>query len=383
MPQHDFYLDLLDALLEEKSHHEIEIKIVNQAIKLFKGDWGGVRYYYGNNFEEGYGTFNKELLLIPRHGGYAQRAVANQEPCIIDSETIHRINPEASKTIQTVLFAPLYHGDETIGLVMVASAHDQKASDATLRLLRRFGAFSGRVLKISRRQEAINEALKKGAGFRSFASHELKNPLTIIRNFAHQAQDQLSNGGLVENVVIKKIIRASRDMEHLIADLLDGGGHNDDLRNYQIVEISLKELYKEICSDFSSLHPQRRLIKSYKLKKDASIWADRSKLKQVLTNLLNNAVKYSDDDQPVELYFIEDGDCYLIKVKDYGIGIPKEEHDEIFSEFYRASNSISKEGMGVGLYLANRIVEKLEGKLEFDSQLGKGSEFRVYLPRLE
>ena len=109
---------------------------------------------------------------------------------------------------------------------------------------------------------------------------------------------------------------------------------------------------------------------------------DKDAISQVLLNLLNNAVKYSDDDKFIRIKISKNSTCALISVTDHGVGIPKDELKKIFDKFYRVSNTRTKEtrGSGLGLTLAKHIIEAHGGTIEVDSEVGKGSRFIVRIP---
>ena len=112
------------------------------------------------------------------------------------------------------------------------------------------------------------------------------------------------------------------------------------------------------------------------------IVCDESKLRQVLTNLVDNAIKYSPEGGEVEVRLdSENGDC-LIEVADEGLGIPSSEVGRIFEKFYRLDPQQTRGvgGSGLGLYICRELVERMNGRLEVDSEPGKGSRFTLALP---
>jgi signal transduction histidine kinase len=112
------------------------------------------------------------------------------------------------------------------------------------------------------------------------------------------------------------------------------------------------------------------------------IVCDENKLRQVLTNLVDNAIKYSPDGGSVEIRLASrDGECW-IEVADEGLGIPNSELERIFEKFYRLDpqQTLGIGGSGLGLYICRELVERMNGRLEVDSEPGKGSRFTVALP---
>ena len=107
-------------------------------------------------------------------------------------------------------------------------------------------------------------------------------------------------------------------------------------------------------------------------------------LRQIINNFVNNASKYSPAELSIDINVVDQNDKYMISVTDHGIGIPQIEQRKIFGKFFRASN-VSKhetDGTGMGLYIGSMLVKLLGGTIEFESAEGKGSTFKVMLPKM-
>lgn len=106
-------------------------------------------------------------------------------------------------------------------------------------------------------------------------------------------------------------------------------------------------------------------------------------MKNILLNLLSNASKYSSEEKEIHLTTTVTDNQVLITVKDFGIGIPKEDQKNLFTEFFRAKNAENIQGTGIGLIIVNKYVELLGGKISFISKLNKGSTFIVEFSQLK
>jgi signal transduction histidine kinase len=109
---------------------------------------------------------------------------------------------------------------------------------------------------------------------------------------------------------------------------------------------------------------------------------DREAMEQVMHNLLDNACKYSGDSREIDVLLLSKGNKIIISVRDNGVGIKKEDHDKIFSRFYRAGEELTQtvKGSGIGLTIVKQIVEAHRGEITVESSPGKGSTFTVRLP---
>ena len=114
---------------------------------------------------------------------------------------------------------------------------------------------------------------------------------------------------------------------------------------------------------------------------EVTVLGDKARLQQLFTNLIDNAIKYTSKGS-IHVTVEKNESAALVKIKDTGIGIPKEEQEKIFKRFYRVDKSRSREtgGVGLGLSIADWIATSHHGRIEVDSELNKGSTFTVYLP---
>ncbi len=166
----------------------------------------------------------------------------------------------------------------------------------------------------------------------------------------------------------------------LVNELMDVSKIQAGKLEYKWEEIDIDALVKhvaEMVQQTSSQHIIQISGESYQ-----KVVGDRAHLEQVLTNLLINAIKYSPQANQVDVALGCTQDSVVISVRDYGIGIPVEEQKHIFERFYRSNTAWSKAigGLGMGLYIAQEIIQRHEGKITLESKLGEGSTFSIELP---
>jgi PAS domain S-box-containing protein len=228
------------------------------------------------------------------------------------------------------------------------------------------------------RQEQFREQ------FVSFSSHELRTPLMIIGGFAQMlqkkvaAQPELYDENSRE--AIFEIVEGAARMRRITEIVLDltriqsGAGlvieaNKVDLRELLEAEIQLLKI-KHSDARVEATYPGGDLV----------IQSDEERVRQVLFNLLENAAKYGGDPPEVNLAVATNDSRLTIRVRDNGTGIPPEEQGQIFNQFYRGTSAAGKGGLGVGLYITKRIVDRLGGSLSFESKNGQGTEFTLVLP---
>lgn len=219
-----------------------------------------------------------------------------------------------------------------------------------------------------------------------FASHELRTPLTGIKWFAELLLSNNDEPLLPkQKETIRSMYRTSEETLRLVKNFLESSKID---RNGGLVVLSkrnnLSYLMKEVLNAEAVFFEKKKI--SFVLDEffniDHIFLFDEEKIRYVLQNLINNAIKYSKDGSSVKIYGKMESENIYISVEDHGIGIPKEDQDKIFDRAYRASNALSEgiEGNGLGLYLVKTIVTAHNGKISFESNIGNGSTFTVRLP---
>ncbi|WP_223592147.1 sensor histidine kinase [Neobacillus bataviensis] len=224
----------------------------------------------------------------------------------------------------------------------------------------------------------LEDNLEKQRQFISDASHELKTPLTVIKSYA----DLLLRRGLQNEEVARDAIESIHSeatriqkMTERFLDLADTESGN----LLEMKEINLVHFCGNILKQIASAY--KREIDLHYQDNAISTTADELKLKQAIIILIDNAIKYSTD--KIDVYLTETDQFTLIKVKDYGIGIPEYEMDNIFERFYRVDKARSREtgGTGLGLAIAKNIMKQHHGEIKVKSSEGMGTEVELILPK--
>lgn len=212
------------------------------------------------------------------------------------------------------------------------------------------------------------------------ASHELKTPITIIQGFAQILHDNvdLPQKTLIE--ISEKIIHSSQRMGKIIHNLLTLADIENIPRS-RMAPCDLVELVTSCQSTLKSTYNEAEVTLFYNQEHDYVIKADEALLEIALTNLLDNAAKYSNETPKIDVHVERKGEFIEIAIKDNGIGIPESDLDRIFQRFYRVNKMHSKKvgGSGLGLSIVETIVERHMGKISVASTLGTGSTFTILI----
>ncbi len=234
------------------------------------------------------------------------------------------------------------------------------------------------------------EAWEQQRQFVSNVSHELRTPLTIVSGYL---QSTLRRGDNLREPQREALEIAASEAErtiHLLKDLLDLARADSGHRHFQLEPVVLNDLVEEVAS-MARQYSDRVINVASTIPTLSSVSqiitakADAHRLKQVLLNLIDNAVKYSHPDHPVTLNLKEQGEWAMIQVCDQGTGIPLPQQTRIFERFYRVDETRARStgGTGLGLSIVKTLVEGMGGTVSVRSQLGEGSTFTVTLPNAE
>ncbi len=230
----------------------------------------------------------------------------------------------------------------------------------------------------NRMLDRLDDNIEKQQQFLSDASHELKTPITVIKSYI----DFLRRHGIQNEAValdaIEVIYSEATRIQVMTEKFLDLA--NTELENMvEKTTIDLVTLSESIVKQLHSAY-KREITLHYDERPILTV-ADELKLKQVIIILLDNAIKYSKD--RIDLYLENRENDTVIRVKDYGIGIPAHEMENIFERFYRIDKARSREtgGTGLGLAIAKNIMKQHDGEIKVESTEGEGTEVALFLPK--
>ncbi|MGM8213809.1 two-component system histidine kinase PnpS [Virgibacillus sp. W0430] len=214
-------------------------------------------------------------------------------------------------------------------------------------------------------------------------SHELKTPITSIKGFAETLLDGAIDDETTRKQFLGIIYEESKRIQVLIEDLLILSKLEKDEFQLVFSEVQFNTVLDEIVPLLQHQASEKRIEFTTELLTDTPFTADKERVKQVLINLLTNAISYTPEGGQITLLIDETKDFVRIQVKDTGIGIEKDALPRIFERFYRVDKARSRNtgGTGLGLAIVKHIVEVHNGKITVDSELNKGTTFSVYLPK--
>lgn len=243
-----------------------------------------------------------------------------------------------------------------------------------------------RNVKLNRISEEKEEEIKRSKlidekknEFIAMASHELKTPLTVIKAYTQLVG--MSKNDCSDRIkdLIEKIDFQTAKLSNLIQQMLDISRIENGRLAYEMKPVQLNHFISDVTSMMKHILPEHEL--EVTLADDVTVEIDPLRLEQVISNLLGNAAKYSQKKTLVVLNSSIEDDEVVVRVTDQGIGLSEESRLSVFDKFYRAEDVLhSHSGLGMGLYIASKIVTDHGGKMWVDSELGKGSTFSFSIP---
>ncbi len=242
--------------------------------------------------------------------------------------------------------------------------------------------------ELERSKDELTKALSKEkelsdlkSRFVSMASHEFRTPLSTILSSASlvakytEAEEQEKR-----NKHILRIKSSVNNLTGLLNEFLSIGKIEDGKITTNNLNYNIKELLSSLCSEMESIAKINQQI-VYSHTGEEMVYSDPALLRNVITNLLSNAIKFSPEESLIEVKSNVTKDEIILKVKDNGLGISAEDQEHLFERFFRGTNVTNIQGTGLGLHIVGKYIEIMNGRIEFESELEKGTTFIITLKR--
>lgn len=216
-------------------------------------------------------------------------------------------------------------------------------------------------------------------------SHELRTPIFAIQGFLETLYNGAIDDPKVNHSFLKKAILHTNNLNNLLNDLIDISRIESGDMGMSFQYFNIYNFLEGIVNEFKSVAEKKNImLRMGKIPRDLSLYGDAARLRQVFTNLIQNAIKYSERGI-IEIIVEEEENFGKISVKDTGIGISEQDLGRIFERFYRVDKGRSRAagGTGLGLAIVKHIIEAHKSKVEVKSKLGFGTEFSFRLKKIK
>src|SRR5437588_5420193 len=306
--------------------------------------------------------------------------------------------------IQTMLIAPMCVGDQLVGILSLDHGgikHEYTQEEMALAgaVAKLAGFVIERERLLREREEAraneiaLREANRRMEEFLGIACHELKTPLAAIKGNVQLADRRLKRvmpqpGMHIDQMLPTLLESANRQadrLDRLVSDLLDVSRIQVGKLEMRTEPCDLATIVQEAVQEQRLIVPKRSILLDVPPDVSIPIVADADRIAQVITNYLNNALKYSTENDPVEVFLTLEGKLARLSVRDKGPGVPAKERQHIWERFHRVQGievqAGSGVGLGLGLYISRKIIEWHHGHVGVESTPGQGSTFWFTLPK--
>ncbi len=236
-------------------------------------------------------------------------------------------------------------------------------------------------LKLIMAKEEAEKASIIKSNFLDSAAHELRTPVTAFSILLHLTEKQLQKGIPVEGSILSRLRSQAERLSNLVIDLLDVSRLEKGKISINREMKDISQVISECVEDIKLRAPTRNFI-FIKPNDSIMVSIDSIRIYQVITNLLNNARKYTPEASPIEVFLEKNSKTLRVSILDYGPGISKEDQLNLFVPFTRGVPELKERsgGLGLGLYISRAIIELHSGTIGVDSQIGLGSKFYFDLP---
>jgi K+-sensing histidine kinase KdpD len=325
---------------------------------------------------------------------------AREDGLIVDDVRTDRVTDGsllmAGRNLVSCLAVPIYSGKDVLGVLMVGDGTADPFTPEDARLMtiisgqvamaieksRLYEVMSGRIDRLERENDDLRSANKLKMGYISHLSHELKTPLTSIKAYVESLADHIDDADFPEKKEFLGIISSETDrLIRMVNKVLDVSKIEFGNRTLKRRLFSLAALVGEVESSIQPYLRDKRLRLIVEIPPNLPlIDGDEDLVKQVFINLISNAVKFSPNDARIFIEAVEDAVAVKVIVTDEGVGIPEEDLQNIFKQFYQVRRGAG-EGVGLGLAIVKNIIEQHGGYVTCSSRLGEGSTFTFTLPK--
>ncbi len=237
------------------------------------------------------------------------------------------------------------------------------------------------IIALERTSEYLPE--DEDLDFIAFAAHELRGPITVIRGYLDVLSDELGDTLQEDQLeLVKRLVVSANRLSSYVNNILNASRYDRRHLKVHLKESAVADIYDTIDDDMKLRAVSQNRMLSVSFPDDLpSVAADRASISEVFSNLIDNAIKYSNEGGMVQVTAKVDGDYVKVAVSDRGIGMPGNVVSNLFHKFYRSHRSRETvAGTGIGLYISKAIVESHGGKIGVSSREGEGSVFEFSLP---
>ena len=383
---------LARELLAERSLDVLLVKIVDAAKDLTKADFSALLLLReGSEAEVAHFVYNapRELFpnRLPRAVGLLAAPIQSRDVARIDDIRGHPAGvgiPVEHPPIAALLAAPVFLDDEVVGELAVANQPERPTFDSIDEaMITELAAHAALALSLATARGAQEQIQATRRALLDVALHNIRTPLTVAQGFLSTVR---AHGSQLSDEERERSFEAIERAHERIRNLAEGALLEEPVSPstppHEMEPIDVAELLQELQVDLAEARDDVPLEVAMATDGPRDFLGDRRLVRELLDNLVTNAVKHSPPGEPVTVTAREEGGSVRFDVTDRGPGIPPEEQGRIFEQFYRTGQSVAEgvPGTGLGLWIVRRLAELQGGTVGLSSRAGQGTTFWATFP---
>lgn len=369
-------------ILATQNLEQLCLGIVEEAKKLVNAEYGSIYLKKDNKLERVYVSYRLLTKWNTKRDGLIDRIFNSNAITILHDDKIQKLQPHLKKIgIQSIIFIPLSHRSESIGLLCLHSLKNEFFTSKELHILKLFGSMASLAITKMRSYDETKEALEIRDRFISLASHELRTPLTSLNGYIQLLYSKMANKDSVESRWVEELHTESTRLTNLVKDLLDINRIKQGQLAFFFSEVDMRKLIEKSILQFKK-DPDCKIDFIDKVTDEKYIViGDFERLFEMVCNLLTNAVKFSKIPPMATVILSRSKKKIRVAIKYKGEGVGrKEELKGIFKGLAMDIQANTRDGMGIGLLYARHIIAHHRGKLDVTMTKTRGTTVEVTLP---
>ncbi len=368
--------------LEQYTVEQTFAMIIDEAIKLVEAEYGSVLLAQEGELKRVYASNPQAFQTQIRKGANTYKAFKTGKAILATIEDMQKAHPELiGFGVRSTLFIPLSNRGKSIGVLTLNSKKNHNFSQHDLDIMQLFGSMASLAIRKNQLYDETKKALETRDMFISMAAHELRTPLTAIHGYGQLLRKKLTLEDSNESRWAQHLTNESTRLMILVNDLLEINRIRIGQLHYNWKECDLNEILERVVTNFPFRFADYNLVyKNFIKDGDYSVIGDYDKLLQVIDNILDNAVKFSNRGSKIDLKLSSSAKYIKVVITDSGKGIKKEDLEKVYERYFRGSNHLV-EGMGLGLYLTKNIISQHHGTVKIKSKENIGTSVIINLPK--
>ncbi len=374
--------ELMLKLLDCKTLEETYKVIVSVTAGIFQTSYGSIHIKNGTYFERVYSTLPPKFQVKSRRKGFVYEAYKKESVFLLPINHVSQFHKELlTLDIVGIVYIPIIFEKTKIGVLSINLTKKKKLNSKIISTLNFIGSLASLAITKAQAYQDMANALSTRDEFISLAAHELRTPLTSIHGYIQLLHKRFVNRKSREQDWINELYSQTHRLIYIVNELLDITRINSKKQQYVKNTFDVIPLINRVILRYMTIHSQRKYsFVNNTDERSIFIKGDPEKIDQLISHLVDNAAKFSQEDTPLSIVLLQKKNQIVITVVNKG-NIPSDDLVHLFKKYYKGGDSLNT-GMGLGLYLAKDIVKHHKGKISLKKSSQNDIEASIYLPRL-